>query len=135
MFRIAALCCVLAGALPAIAQTPTETQFIASVNAAIASLTASLGPPSRPILMSGNLEYANGKVIAGASLNLLLDYVDGLKAAGAQRIDLNPGVTSISTPAVAAKLDAVVARIRQLGLRLAINPEITPGELGARPSF
>ena len=125
----------MAGAFPAAAQTPTEAQFIASVNSAISSLTASLPPASHSIILSGNLEYANGKVISGASMQNLLDYVDGLKAAGAQRVDLNPGVTSIATPAIEAKLDAVVTRIRQLGMRLAINPEITPGELGDHPTF
>jgi len=42
MSRIAALIYFLACAPPAIAQTPTETRFIASVNMAISSLTASL---------------------------------------------------------------------------------------------
>src|ERR1019366_5953449 len=117
------------------AQTPTESQFIASVNAAIANLNNSTGPASHPIVMSGNLVFANGKVLAQAPLATLLNYVDGLKAAGAQRIDLNPGVTSVSNPTTRASLDAVVTRIRQLGMQLAINPEITPGELAQHPSF
>jgi len=33
----------------------TESQYIASVNGAIQSLTASLGPASQPILFAGNL--------------------------------------------------------------------------------
>lgn len=117
------------------AQTPTESDFIASVNAAIASLNASTGPATRPIVISGNLLFADGKVLAKAPLATLLNYVDGLKAAGAQRVDLNPGVTSVSDPTTQALLDAVVTRIRQLGMQLAINPEVTPGELGQHPTF
>jgi uncharacterized protein (TIGR03437 family) len=117
------------------AQTPTEAQFIASVNAAIANLNASTGPAAHPIVISGNLIFADGKVLAQASLTPLLNFVDGLKAAGAQRVDLNPGVTSVSDPTTQALLDGVVARIRQLGMQLAINPEITPGELGQHPTF
>jgi len=133
---LVAACLQAAGAR---AQTPTESQFIASVNAAIANLNASTGQGStastHPLVISGNLLYANGKVLAQAPMSALLNYVDGLKAAGAQRVDLNPGVTSVSTPAAQALLDAVVTHIRQLGMQLAINPEITPGELGQHPSF
>ena len=135
LFLTAALFLALPGFQPLAAQTLTESQFIGSVDSAIAALTASLGAPSHPIVISGNLVYADGRVVARAPLAVLLKYVDGLKAVGAQRIDLNPGVTSLSDPTVMANLDAVVTRIRQLGLQLAINPEITPGELGTRPSF
>jgi uncharacterized protein (TIGR03437 family) len=102
---------------------------------AIANLNASTGPATHPIAISGNLIFADGKVLAQASLSSLLNYVDGLKAAGAQRVDLNPGVTSVTTPTTQALLDGVVAHIRELGMQLAINPEITPGELGQRPTF
>jgi uncharacterized protein (TIGR03437 family) len=117
------------------AQTPTEAQFIASVNAAIASLNASTGPATQPIVISGNLIFADGKVLAQASLTNLLHFVDGLKAAGAQRVDLNPGITSVTNPTTQALLDGVVSHIRQLGMQLAINPEVTPGELGQHPTF
>lgn len=118
------------------AQTPTESQFIASVNAAIASLNALTGQGTHPIVMSGNLIFANGKNnVTQASIPILLDYVDGLKSAGCQRIDINPGVTTVTNPTTGPVLDAVVAHIRELGLQLAINPEITPGELGQHPTF
>jgi uncharacterized protein (TIGR03437 family) len=120
---------------PLYAQTPTESQFIASVNTAIAKLNASTGVGTQPIAISGNLIFADGKVLAQASLGTLLNYVDGLKAAGAQRVDLNPGVTSVTDPTTEALLDGVVTRIRQLGMQLAINPEVTPGELGQHPTF
>jgi uncharacterized protein (TIGR03437 family) len=60
------------------------------------------------------------------------DYVDGLKAAGVQKVEFNPAVTTIGTansnPVAEANLDAMVLHIRQLGLRLAINPEYENNE-------
>jgi uncharacterized protein YaeQ len=53
----------------------------------------------------------------------LLAYIDGLKAAGAQRIEFNPGVTSVDDPEVMEKYDAVVKHIRELGLQVQINLE------------
>jgi uncharacterized protein (TIGR03437 family) len=118
------------------AQTPTESQFIASVNAAIANLNTSTGQGTHPIVISGNLIFANGKNnYTQASIPILFNYVDGLKAAGCQRIDINPGVTTVTNPTTQPVLDAVVTHIHELGLQLSINPEITPGELGQRPAF
>jgi len=113
----------------------TEAQYIASVNAAISGLTAGLGPANHPIIFAGNLVHADGKVIGQANLNNLLAYVDGLKAAGVQRVDINPGLTSINDPAARPLYDAVVGYIRQVGLQLAINPEFTAGELGPNITF
>jgi hypothetical protein len=45
--------------------------------------------------MRANLEFAGSAFISGVNISVLLDYVDGLKAAGAQRIDLNPGYTAL----------------------------------------
>lgn len=130
-FFLSLLICAQRGA----SQTQTEAQFIASVNASITSLTGTLGTPTHPVIFSGNLVYAHGSAIPFAPMDILMDYVDGLKAAGAHRVDINPQTTSLSDPAVAAKYDAVVRRVRQLGLRLAINPEFEPGELGAQVTF
>src|SRR5579863_3110364 len=136
-FRQAAflLVALVSSARNAASQTPTEPQFIASVNSAISSLTASFGTPTRPIIFSGNLVFANGQVVAHGSLDVLLNYVDGLKAAGAQRVDLNPGLTSVTNPNVKSMYSAVVQRIRQLGMQVAINPEFSPGELGQGVTF
>src|SRR5205814_7843001 len=38
-----------------------------------------------------------------------------------QRVDMNPGVTSINDPAVKIKYDAVARHVRELGMQLAIN--------------
>ncbi len=112
-----------------------EQQFINATNKAIGAEAASLAAAKQPLVFSGNLALANGSVITGIRQQVLLDYVDGLKAAGVQRIDLNPGVTSMKDPNATALYDAVVAHIRQLGLQLAINPEVGVGELGSNPSF
>lgn len=111
------------------------TQFVNVVNAAITALTATLGSPSHPVVYSGNLVFANGAVVDKASTQVLLNYVDGLKAAGVQRIDLNPGYTSINDPVATANYDAVVRHIRELGLQLSLNPEVNTLELGRGATF
>jgi len=121
--------------LPLAAETIIEAEFISAVNGAIRGLLSTVGTPTRPVVFSANLVFAHGSVIANAPLDALLNYVDGLKQAGAQRIEFNPGVTSLADPSVTAKYDALVAHIRQLGLGLAINPEVNPGEVGAKPTF
>lgn len=110
-------------------------QFIAETEASVAAFKSSLTGATHPVVFSGNLLYAHGAVIGSFPLDVLLQYVEGLKAAGAQRIDLNPGVTSIDDPVAAAAYDALVAHIRELGLQLAINPTVIEGELGASPTF
>jgi uncharacterized protein (TIGR03437 family) len=115
----------LAVSIPPLAsQQQTEQQFIASVNTAIQPLLSET--PGKPIVMSATLEFAQSSFISSFEIPALLDYVDGLKAAGVQRIDINPGYLSLSDSAVMAKYDQLVQHIRQLGLRLAINPEIDP---------
>ena len=79
---------------------------------------------THPVILGGNLFYANGSLVDNMSQSFLIDYVDGLKAAGVQRVDLNPGVGTINDSTATALYDAVVQRIRQLGMQLAINPEI-----------
>src|SRR5581483_9693684 len=111
------------------------TQFVNAANAAITGLTATLGSPAHPIVYSGNLVFANGAVVDKASTQVLLNYVDGLKAAGVQRVDLNPGYTSINDPVATAKYDAVVRHIRELGLQLSLNPEVNTLELGKGATF
>jgi len=121
--------------LPLAGETILEGEFISAVNDAVRSLLATVGSPTHPVVFSANLVFAKGPLIAQTSLDTLLNYVDGLKAAGAQRIEFNPGVTSLADPAVMAKYDALVAHIRTLGLSLAINPEVNAGELGSKPAF
>jgi uncharacterized protein (TIGR03437 family) len=112
-----------------------EQQFINSVNTVIGVEGAALSPTVHPLVFSGNLLAANGATITSSRQDVLLDYVDGLKAAGVQRVDLNPGVGSINDPNATALYDAVVQHIRQLGLQLALNPEVNTGDLGNSPTF
>jgi uncharacterized protein (TIGR03437 family) len=112
---------VLLSGVPRLPAQQTEAQFIASVNSAIQPLLGTA--PGKPIIMGANLEYAHGLAIPTTDLASLLGYADGLKAAGAQRIEFNPGYLSLQDPAVMAKYDALVQHIRQLGLMLAINVE------------
>lgn len=124
-------------ARPLASQTTCDSacnQFISSVNAALNTLTSGL-TASSPVIFSGNLVFANGEVVGKAQQSVLLSYVDGLKAAGAQRIDLNPAVTSVNNPGIAANYAAVVQHARQLGMQVSINPEVNPGELGRSPAF
>ena len=110
-------------------------QFIASVNTAIGNVVSSSGAPSQPIVYGANIPYANGMVVGGATQDILLAYVDGLKAAGVQRVEFNPGLTSLGNPTVESLYDAMVQHIHELGLELAINVEFSPGELGPKPAF
>jgi len=123
-------------ARPAASQTCDSAcnQFIASVNAAIGSVAGS-GTSSQPIVYGANIPYANGMVVGGATEDVLLAYVDGLKAAGVQRVEFNPGVTSLASQAVQSLYDAMVQHIHELGMELAINVEFTPGELGQNITF
>src|SRR5438552_1852913 len=91
---------------PLAAETVLEAQFIAYVNSIVRALLAGAPRPTQPVIFSANLKLAHGSMIANAPLDALLDYVDGLKQAGAQRVEFNPGVTSLSDPAVMAKYDA-----------------------------
>jgi len=138
LLRVALL--VLATLSTAEAQSQqTEQQFIDSTLSAIGTFQAGLSPaPSNKVVLSGNLVYANGAFYMQKSvppLDVLLQYVEGLKAAGAQRVDLNPAVTSINNTAATAAYDALATHARELGMQLALNPQVVGGELGTSPTF
>lgn len=109
--------------------------FINTTTAAITTFESTLGPATQPIILGSNLLYANGGLIDNIPISVLLQYVEGLRAAGAQRVDLNPGVTSINDPVAAAAYDAIVAHIRELGMQLAINPAVTGNDFPGGASF
>jgi hypothetical protein len=112
----------LALALPSAAQEADESRYISSVTSAVDGLIAQYSKlPQHPVLFSANLILASGVGVRGVPTKDLLAYVDGLKAAGARRIQFNPGVTSSDNPAVMEKYDAVVKHIRELGLQVQIN--------------
>jgi len=132
LFAFIPVLAMVAAVHPAAAQQQqTASQFIAGVEASIGSLTASLTPGQQPIVIGAQEFFAHGSLLdyfaPGAAFpqSVLLEYADGLKAAGVQRVEFNPGVTSIDDPVAVGNLDALVRHIRQLGMQLAINPEYT----------
>ncbi|MGC9951572.1 MAG: hypothetical protein ABSF64_34910 [Bryobacteraceae bacterium] len=120
-------------AAPLAAQNLTEQQYITSVNTAMNNLVPTLGTPTQPIIIGGNLVGAYGTKIANMDLSVVLDWVDGLKAAGVQRIEFNPSMATLTHPDNVTKYDAIVRHIRELGLQLAINPEYEVGEIDPSP--
>jgi hypothetical protein len=122
--RKTALCAGLMAAMPVVAFQNDQNRYFNRANIAINQLLAqSSALPRKPILFSGNMTLAYGTAIRFVPVPVLLRYADALKEAGCRRVDFNPGLTSLSDPAVAAKYDALVRHIRELGLQLAINPE------------
>jgi uncharacterized protein (TIGR03437 family) len=107
--------------------TQTEAQFITSVNSAVSAFTSTLGSSNNHFIFSAALVPAYGSRIPQQQVQAALNYIDGLKAVGVQRVEFNPGVTSMSNPAVVEKYDAIVRHIRELGMRLSINPEYETG--------
>ena len=72
--------------------------------------------------------------MATYTIENLKAYVDGLKAAGVNRIDINPRLghwldtASPQNAPVVAKYDALIAYIRGYGLQVALNPAYSPGD-------
>ena len=115
---------------PVAAQTNCDSAcsaFITKVEAAVTAVTANL-KPTQPIIIGGQEVAAHGSNVANYPPTVLVDYADGLKAVGVQRIEFNPAVSTINIPAAEANLDILVWHIRELGLQLAINPEYDNGE-------
>jgi hypothetical protein len=120
---ISLVLCLAIAVTPLAAQNQTEQQYITSVNTAIDSLVATLGTPAQPIIIGGNLVGAYGTKIANMDLSVVLAWVDGLKAAGVQRVEFNPSMATLTHPGNVTAYNAIVRHIRELGLQLAINPE------------
>jgi uncharacterized protein (TIGR03437 family) len=123
-----ALVALMADGRPLRAQA-SVTQFIATVEAAITSLESTLPQANQPLILGGQNIFAQGLVVRNQTPTALVDYTDGLKAVSVQRLEFNPGVTTINNPTAVANLDPMVRRLRQLGMQLAINPEFNNGEL------
>jgi uncharacterized protein (TIGR03437 family) len=123
------------GIRPMAAQNQTESQFISSTIGAITSEETALVASNQRIVFAASILFAYGTSIDSAPIDALIDYVDGLKAAGAQRVEFNPGVTSANDPTAVAKYAQLVRHIRQIGLLLAINPEYETAVDGKVNSF
>jgi hypothetical protein len=110
----------------------TEQEFVDAMNKGLDAVRSKLERlPKNGIKFSGNLFFAHGAVIRNISTDTLIAYVDMLKDAGVQRVDINPGVFPFrrDDQGNIAKYDRVVQRIREHGLELAINPEPNRGEM------
>jgi hypothetical protein len=75
-----------------------------------------------------NLFIAHEAWIHGMPVAALTGAVDAFKEAGVDRVDINPGLSPWleNDQAVIAKYDAAVERIRQHGMKLALNPQYSP---------
>jgi hypothetical protein len=88
--------------------------------------------PQSPLTFGANLWFAHEAWIEGVPQDALALYVDGLREAGARRIDMNVGLfpwLDQGTPRgdqAIAKYDAIVRRVRDAGLQLVLNPQYSP---------
>lgn len=105
-------------------------QYIANMNQALDTVLDQVSRmPQNPLLFSANLFFAHEALISSVSTDVLEFYVDGLREAGVHRIDINMGLfpwMDAGQPAadqVIARYDAVIRRIRDARLQLAINPQ------------
>ena len=128
MTRFQPFTCLLAlGLLPA--QAPDSARYVDGMNRALDRVIGTLRTaPGRPLVFSANLDFAHREYMKYCSLDVLTAYVDGLKAAGAKRVDINPGLWPWSPQdrENMAKYDALVRHIREVGLQLAWNPSFWP---------
>ncbi|HLY17055.1 MAG TPA: hypothetical protein VKR61_07510 [Bryobacteraceae bacterium] len=120
---------VLGIAVQPLSAQQTVTQFISTVEAAISSLESSLTPSTQPLILGGQNILGQGLIVPNQTPSTMIDYTDGLKASSVQRLEFNPGVTTINNSTAVANLDAMVRHLRQLGMQLAINPEFNAGEI------
>jgi uncharacterized protein (TIGR03437 family) len=124
---LAVLALVATGQRLAAQQTPA--QFITSVESQISAVSAGLPVVNpQPLIFGGQDNFIYGFEASSWTAQEEIDYVDGLKAAGVQRVEFNPAVTSIDVASVVANIDVAVHHVRQLGMMLAINPEYDVSE-------
>lgn len=121
-----------------LAQAPEGARYVEGMSRALDQVIGTLrGAPGmraagsgtgealhHPLVFSVNLTFAHRAYVKQCSTDLLMSYVDGLKEAGAKRVDINPGLWPWNRhdQENIAKYDALVRHIRELGLQLAWNP-------------
>ena len=111
---------------------PSPGAYIADQNAGLDAVEASLaGLESERPLFAAVLHLAHGRIIPNMPLDVLFAYADALKEADAERVDIytTQSAWPDKIPADIAKYDALVAHIRQLGLKLGVDPEVDPRTL------
>jgi len=108
----------------------TRATYIANMHTAldvVIAATASL--PRHPMAFGANIMLGHEFWIDSMPKDALIKYVDGLAETGVDRIDLNLGLfpwfdaAAHRSNTTIAKYDAIVARIREHGLKLAFNPQ------------
>jgi uncharacterized protein (TIGR03437 family) len=123
-----AMLAMAASGRPLAAQQNT-TQFIDGVESVVATMVAGLPTvKNEPMILGGGDIFAYGLSSQSWDPQLQIAFLDGLKAAGVQRLEFNPAVDIIANPTAVANLDALVRHARQLGMLLAINPEFIIGD-------
>lgn len=119
----------LAAACHPAAQAQSTSQFIGNVENQISAVTASFPVGNtKPLVFGGEDILLLGFQAAMWTPQEEIDYLDGMKAAGVQRLEFNPAVTAINNPVAMANFDLAVRHARQLGMLIAINPSFNNGE-------
>ncbi len=126
MYRVMNACVLLALMTADVSHAEIQQQYMYKMDAALKLTDHRMaGKPRHPLLLAANLFFAHGAAIAHVPLDTLLKYVDALHDAGAGRVDINLSLDPWrdGDQGVIKKYDAVIARVRQDGMQLGINPE------------
>lgn len=112
-------------AQPPKAESPVQ-KYAAKMLAAVEKEDEALAKlPRHPVSVGVNLIFAQGGYIKQIPTKDILAAVDALADAGVTRLDVNPSVTfwvGNGDPAAVANYKKVVARVREKGMTLAVNP-------------
>ncbi|NOY82776.1 MAG: hypothetical protein GXP31_17395 [Kiritimatiellaeota bacterium] len=108
------------------ARTFSQGQYLRLMNKALDGVIDKCrNQPRHELVFSANLFFAHEVCIKAMPLEILTKYVDALKAAGVNRIDINMGLFPWlnNHEETIGKYDALVRHIRQANLQLAVNPQ------------
>jgi hypothetical protein len=111
------------------AQALTPEAYNKVLNLALDEVEQRIPADARQRIQFGlNLFFAHEVWVHEMPLEALLKTVDAFKEAGVDRVDINPGQYPWvdGDEEVIAKYNAVVARIREDGMKLALNPLYSP---------
>jgi hypothetical protein len=104
----------------------TRDQYVRFMDAALEKVDRQIKKSgSHNLLFSAQLFFAHGSAVKYFDIDTLTKYADGLKDAGARRIDINPGLSFNDNQ---DKYDRLVQYIRSIGLQVALNPEYNRGD-------
>ena len=102
--------------------------YAQKMSEALREVVQQLPRERKRIEFSLNLFIAHEAWIQATPQDALLKAVDAFKEAGADRVDINPGLTGWldNDQRIVAKYDAAVERIRKYGMKLVLNPQYSP---------